>query len=645
MVRTGSGTTWMRSRERRGGGSAWRSTMAPLPRTLLGALLLTTVATATLGAGVAMAAGPAPYFTPLANPLSSERGDAVAAVLPSGQVLIAGGQDGSGVLASAELFDPASDTFTKLQGAGSETVEVRQGAVAATLPDGEVLIAGGSNYKTIDYLSTAELFDPADDTFTKLEGPGSEMTVAREHPVAAALPDGDVLIAGGSTTVELFPGMFVPQVVSTAELFDPTDDTFTKLEGAGSELTEARWGAVAATLHDGEVLITGGREQGSAELFDPTDDTFTKLEGAGSSLVVPRQGAAAAVLPDGQVLIVGGLHGVTNQGVAELYDPSSGTFTKLEGPGSELSEVREFATASTLPDGRVLVAGGVNSQGWLSQADVFLSAPEAQVVGGGFGAQTVGESRAQAVVVTNIGAQDLSIVGTLLEGADAADWTIDGDGCSSRTLRFGQSCAVSLLFTPTQEGSLQATLKLVDDEPAQASSTNLTGIGVAASHGPQGPEGKQGASGAAGAQGEPGVIGASGSPGTTGAAGAAGATSPTGAKGATGPTGATGATGQRGPAGQIELVVCTSTPAKHGALMQHCEAKPSANPFKFTGRGHKLAVSLYRGGHLYVKGFALSAADGKTQLLLGPLRTLPRGRYTMTIENRHEQRRETITVS
>jgi hypothetical protein len=41
----------------------------------------------------------------------------------------------------------------------------------------------------------------------------------------------------------------------------------------------------------------------------------------------------------------------------------------------------------------------------------------------------------------------------------------------------------------------------------------------------------------------------------------------------------------------------------------------------------------------------MSAADGKTQLLFGPLRTLPRGHYTLTIENRHEQQCETITVS
>ncbi len=575
------------------------------------------------GTETASATGPAPYFTALANPLSSERGDAVAAVLRSGQVLIAGGQDRSGVLSSAELFDPTDNTFTKLQGTGGETAEVRQGAVAATLPDGDVLIAGGSNYKTPTYLSTAELFDPADDTFTKLEGPGSEMTVAREHAVAAALPDGDVLIAGGSAMVELFPAFFVPEVVPSAELFDPTNDTFTKLEGSGSELTEARWGAVAATLQDGEVLITGGREQGSAELYNPTDDTFTKLEGPGSSLVVPRQGAAAAVLPDGQVLIVGGLHGVANQGVAELYNPSSGTFTKLEGAGSELSEVREFATASTLPDGRVLVAGGVNSQGWLSQADVFLSVPEAQVVGGGFGAQTVGESRAQAVVVTNIGAQDLAIVGASLEGVNAAEWTIDGDGCSSRTLRFGQSCAISLLFTPSQEGSLQATLKLADDEPAQASSTSLTGTGVAASHGPQGPEGKQGASGAAGAQGATGAAGATGQQGATGAAGATG---PAGPRGATGATGA------------VQIVTCYTVTTSlrvggHKTTANHrvCSTVPASARKTLAGSAGAARAELEHGHRVYAVGTAVLKARGHLELLLSDSHALKPGGYTLIL--------------
>ena len=63
-------------------------------------------------------------------------------------------------------------------------------------------------------------------------------------------------------------------------------------------------------LPDGQVLIAGGWHEGdlqSAELFDPTDDTFTALTAAGSSeLQTARYGAVAAALPDGQVLIAGG---------------------------------------------------------------------------------------------------------------------------------------------------------------------------------------------------------------------------------------------------------------------------------------------------------------------------------------------------
>jgi hypothetical protein len=578
-------------------------------RAVLGALLLGGGLTAVLGPDPALAAGSAPHFAALAEHLTTERGDAVAASLPGGQVLIAGGQNNGGLLSSAELFDPASDAFTRLEGAGREMIEARQGAVAAALPDGDVLIAGGSNRS--GYLSSAELFDPSTDTFTKLEGAGREMVEGREHPLAAVLPDGQVLIAGGSVEIGVGPFRF-PEDVATAELFDPVTDTFAKLEGAGHEMTIARWGALAATLHDGDVLIAGGRYQNSAELFDPTTDTFTKLENAGGSLTVERQGAAAATLPDGQVLIAGGLSGVENLSSAELFDPDTDTFTKLEGPGTNLSEANEFAVTASLPDGGVLIAGGVNSEAWLSGADVFLPAAEASVVGADFGDQTVGESRASTVVVTNLGAQDLSISGVSIEGPDRADWTVGGDGCTRRTLSFGQSCALSLLFTPSHEGTLEATLKLSDNEPSQASVTPLTGTGVPAEHGPGGPEGKTGASGPTGARGE---------------------------------RGAAGATGPRGPAGAIELVVCAGAKAKNGKLLQRCEVKPGASPFKLTGRGRKLAVSLRRAGRLYAKGFALLASDGKTQLLLEPLHRLPSGRYTLTVENKHRQTHETVTIA
>jgi hypothetical protein len=190
-----------------------------LTAVLLGAFLAVAVG----GARTAWAAASAPYFTALpaagSTELQTARYLAAAAPLPDGQVLIAGGTNGS-ILQSAELFDPATDTFTP----SGDLQTAREGAVAAPLPDGQVLIAGG--HGTSSYLRSAELFSPASDTFTALPASGAtELQTAREDAVAAPLPDGDVLIAGGSPDGS--------SILQSAELFNPATDTFTALPASG----------------------------------------------------------------------------------------------------------------------------------------------------------------------------------------------------------------------------------------------------------------------------------------------------------------------------------------------------------------------------------------------------------------------------
>ena len=105
------------------------------------------------------------------------RHEAVAATLRNGDVLIAGGYDNSRMLSSAEVFRPSAGTFTALP---QQMTVARLGAVAAPLPNGEVLIAGGEN--GIVGLTSAEVFDPRTGTFTALPKPPLCQRPARRSP-------------------------------------------------------------------------------------------------------------------------------------------------------------------------------------------------------------------------------------------------------------------------------------------------------------------------------------------------------------------------------------------------------------------------------------------------------------------------------
>jgi hypothetical protein len=118
-----------------------------------------------------------------------------------------------------------------------------------------------------------------------------------------------------------------------------------------------------------------------------------------------------------------------------VFDPATGTFTALS---TSMTTPRQAPVAASLPDGRVLIAGGLSPGGDLASAEVFASAPEAAVVGGDFGDQTVAQtSVGETVLVTNVGAQALRIAGVTLAGTDPADFVVSGDNCTGRKLAFG----------------------------------------------------------------------------------------------------------------------------------------------------------------------------------------------------------------
>jgi len=183
----------------------------------------------------------------------------------NGKVLITGGSNSvanrgfiaSGDLATAELFDPATGTFT----ATGAMSELRSEHTATLLANGKVLVACG----TAD--NVAELFDPATGSFTST---GHLIAGGRWGCTATLLDDGTVLITGGRDLYDVFDG----GGILTAELFDPAAGTFT----ASGVMTQFRYSQTAALLNSGKVLLTGGINGDSVqdtEIFDPTTKTFS----------------------------------------------------------------------------------------------------------------------------------------------------------------------------------------------------------------------------------------------------------------------------------------------------------------------------------------------------------------------------------
>ena len=128
----------------------------------------------------------------------------------------------------------------------------------------------------------------------------------------------------------------------------------------------ARAQHAATLLSDGRVLITGAGSNSStlAELYDPTAGTF----GSTGSLLYPHDDSTATLLADGRVLVVGGPGNL----LAEVYDPATGKFT-YSSNGGATKDFRFSHTATLLPDGRVLIVGGSSRSEW-GPGEVLASA-------------------------------------------------------------------------------------------------------------------------------------------------------------------------------------------------------------------------------------------------------------------------------
>lgn len=252
----------------------------------------------------------------------------------------------------AEIYDSSADTWTQT----ANMNVLRSDHTATLLPDGRVLVAGGSGNAG----TTAELFDPKAGTWTSTTNP---MNAAHADHTATLLPNGKVLVAGGGTSQAgqsmvagagasgQAPVAGGTAIVTTSELFDPNAGTWTSI---GSPMNAARANHTATLLPNGQILVAGGDTTGpTAELFDPTTGNWTST----GPMAAIRVHHTATLLSNGYVLVVGGGNSGSEIASAELYLPISNTWVSV----SSMNIPRTNHTATLLFDNRVLIVGGSGS--------------------------------------------------------------------------------------------------------------------------------------------------------------------------------------------------------------------------------------------------------------------------------------------
>ena len=205
-----------------------------------------------------------------------------------------------------------------------------------------MLVSGGFGASSLA-VATAELYDPAAASWTT----AAAMKTARSSPTATLLPNGKVLVSGGQTSLVL------PTSIASAELYDLAGNAWV----AAGSLATARSVHTATLLPNGKVLVAGGLNTAAsagnialAELYDPATNAWTSA----GAMTTARYAHTATLLPNGKVLVTGGLAASGDVPTSELYDPATNSWTAAGSMGTS----RYLHTATLLANGKLLVAGG-----------------------------------------------------------------------------------------------------------------------------------------------------------------------------------------------------------------------------------------------------------------------------------------------
>jgi hypothetical protein len=265
-------------------------------------------------------------------------------VLDSGQVLVCGGDYGTGmVYDECELYNPASETWT-ITGSLNNP---RTGFAMIRVPNGNIVAVGGTNVYG-GAVTAVNIYNPSTGTWSS----GASMLTARKGHATVLLSNGKIMVAGGQAGGNL----------TSAELYDPTTDSWSY---TGS-MNTSRGGFPLVSLGNGKVLAVGSTTTAltSCELYDPASGTWSWTGSMSNQSVTGFSAIALSSSPSNTIVLrFGGL-----STASEKYSSSSGTWSST----GAMNDQRRGFGVTKLANGNVFVAGGTTSVTPLSTTEEYL---------------------------------------------------------------------------------------------------------------------------------------------------------------------------------------------------------------------------------------------------------------------------------
>ena len=257
----------------------------------------------------------------------------------------------------------------------------RFGHTASLLPDGRVLILGGSTSATIlnesQLVGTAQVFDPETQTFSNVpfDVPNFISPFKRAgHVTFLSVANDQVFvdIYGGRGPSVASSGLLLPQddiqtyafVRDTLFFIDVVDG----IDGVppAFDLSNALLSSASTDLSEARYIVTGTRfqdTQNDSVNFTIDFNTVPIAVDLLPSLVVPRIRHTSSAIDEGFILFIGGSQGTlgTTLASSEVYfDPTRSFFSLDE---SIATRARVSHTATKLTSGRILILGGFDAGG------------------------------------------------------------------------------------------------------------------------------------------------------------------------------------------------------------------------------------------------------------------------------------------